>query len=184
LEKRTKGSTLRTPFAFVCGANPQSAVIDQETFEYLLPLAYQWATAQEEFVLARGNPLGPRHAHDAKLAGVQDCDRVRVLVVDRIPLPEDSELAKASKRIGIITEDTRCAGFGHALIIRGDAWNDRELILHNLVHIAQCERCGGLAQWVRQYLCDRISCPNFTIGSLEEEARRIAHEICCDHVVA
>jgi hypothetical protein len=172
------------PFALICRANPHSAVVDQETFEHLLPLAYHWVKEQEEFVLARGNPLGPRHTHDANLVGVQDSARVRVLVVDRIPLPEDPELAKASKRIGIITEDTRCVGFGHALIIRVDAWNDRELILHNLVHIAQCERCGGLAQWVRHYLCDRANCPNFTIGSLEEEARRTAHEICSDHAAA
>ena len=153
-------------------------MVDQDTFEHLLPLAYHWVKAQEEFVLARGNPLGPRHAHDANLVGVQDCARVRVLVVDRIPLPENPELAKASKRIGIITEDTRCVGFGHALIIRVDAWNDRELIVHNLVHIAQCERSGGLENWVREYLCDRTHCANFTMGALEEEARRVAHEIC------
>jgi hypothetical protein len=153
-------------------------VVNQETFEYLLPLAYQWAKAQEEFVLARGNPLSPRHTRDAVLAGVQDCARVRVVVVDRIPIPDNPDLAAASKRIGIITEDTRCAGFGHALIIRVDAWNDRELVLHNLVHIAQCERCGGLEQWIHQYLGDRISCPNFTLGTIEEEARRIAREIC------
>jgi hypothetical protein len=143
------------------------AAVDQETFEYLLPLAYQWAKAQEEFVLAHGNPLGPRHAHDAVLAGVQDCARVRVLVVDRFPVPEDPDLAEAARRIGIITEDTRCMGFGHALIIRVDAWNDREL-----------------AQWVRQYLSDRARCPDFTLGSVEEEARRTAREICSAHAVA
>jgi hypothetical protein len=154
-------------------------VFDQETFEYLVPLAYEWAKSQEEFVLAHGNPLEPRHVEDAKLVGVQDYAGVRVLVVDRIPLPENPDLAKASKRMGIITEDTRCMGFGHALIIRVDAWNDRELILHNLIHVAQSERCGGLEQWVRQYLSDRTNCPNFTFGPLEEEARRVAHEICC-----
>ena len=152
-------------------------MVDQETFEYLVPLAYQWAKAQEAFVLARGNPLGPRHTRDANHVGVQDCAGVRVLVVDRISLPEDPDLAEAARRIGIITEDTRGMGFGHALIIRVDAWNDHELILHNLAHIAQCERSGGLEQWVRQYLGDRTNCPNFTIGSLEEEARRIAHEV-------
>jgi hypothetical protein len=160
------------------------AAVDQKTFEHLLPVAYQWVKTQEEFVLARGNPLSAKHARDAKLVGVQDYARVRVLVVDRIPLPENPALAEASRRIGIITEDTRCVGFGHALIIRVDAWNDRELILHNLVHIAQCERSGGLEQWVRQYLGDRTNCPNFTTGSLEEEARRIAREICCDHAAA
>ena len=152
-------------------------MVDQETFEHLLPLACHWAKAQEDFVLARGNPLGPRHTRDANLVGVQDCAGVRVLVVDRISLPEDPDLAEAARRIGIITEDTRGMGFGHALIIRVDAWNDHELILHNLAHIAQCERSGGLEQWVRQYLGDRTNCPNFTTGSLEEEARRIAHEV-------
>ena len=160
------------------------AALNQETFEYLVPLAIQWVKTQEEFALARGNPLSPRHAGDAELAGVQDCARVRVLVVDRIPLPEDPKLAEASKRVGIITEDTRCVGFGHALFIRVDAWNDRELILHNLVHIAQCERSGGLEQWVRQYLGDRTNCPNFTIGSLEEEARRTARELCSAYTAA
>ena len=121
---------------------------------------------------------------DAKLAGVRKPARVRVLVVDRISLPDDPQLAEASERIGIITEDTRCMGFGYALIIRVDAWNDRELILHNLVHIAQCERSGGLAQWCREYLGDRTSCPKFTIGSLEEEARRVAHQICMTSAAA
>ena len=53
----------------------------------------------------------------------------------------------------------------------------RRVTFSDLVHIAQYERCGGLEQWVRHYLFDRTNCPNFTIGSLEEEARRIAREI-------
>ena len=153
-------------------------MIDQETFEDLLPLAYEWVKQQEEFVLANGHPLGPTHAWDAHLAGVNDHGRIRTLVVDRIPFPQNAELAKEARRAGIITEDTRCMGFGYALIVRGDAWNDRELILHNLVHIAQCERSGGLEQWVRDYLGNRTNCATFTLGSLEEEARRIAHKIC------
>src|SRR5205807_8627726 len=127
---------------------------------------------------------GPTHAWDAHLAGVKDSARIRVLVVDRIPVPENPRLAQEARRAGIITEDTRCMGFGHALIVRGDAWNDRELVLHNLVHIAQCERSGGLEQWVHRYLSDRANCPNFTVGSLENEARRIAREICSGEAAA
>jgi len=153
-------------------------VIDQETFENLLPLAYQWAQAQEEFVLAHGVPLSPQHVADARLAGVRDCERIRVLIVDRIPLPESGELAEAARRARIITEDTRCVGFGHAIMIRAEAWGDRELLLHNLVHVAQCERSGGLEQWIRHYLLDRQTSASFTLGSLEEEARRMAREIC------
>lgn len=159
-------------------------MVDQETFEDLLPLAYQWAQAQEQFVLARGAPLSPRHTSDARSAGVQDCSRVKVLVVDRIPLPDDPTLAEAARRTGIITHDTRCIGFGHAVIIRADSWNDRELLLHNLVHIAQCERSGGLEQWVRQYLGDRQTCAEFTVGPLEEEARGRARAICHSEALA
>jgi hypothetical protein len=159
-------------------------VIDRQKFEHLLPLAVKWAKAQEQFVLKHGNLLSARHLADAKLAGVQEPARIRVLAVDRISLPDNPQLAEASKRIGIVTEDTRCMGFGYALIIRVDAWNDRELILHNLVHIAQCEQSGGLAQWCHEYLGDRTSCPKFTIGSLEEEARRFAREICAADAAA
>jgi hypothetical protein len=153
-------------------------VIDQKTFEQLSPLAYEWAKAQEEFVLAHGAPLGPTHAADARRVAVQDCDRVRVLVVDRIPLPDNEELADAARRAHIVTEASRGVAIGHGIIIRADCWGDRELLLHQLVHVAQCERSGGLEPWVREYLSDRHTCASFTIGSLEEEARRVAREIC------
>jgi len=153
-------------------------MIDQETFQHLLPLAYQWAKAQEEFILARGASLGPQHTADARRVGVQDCSRVKVLVVDRIPLPDNKELAEAARRTHIITDASRGVTIGHGIIIRADCWGDRELILHQLVHVAQCERSGGLEPFVPQYLCERRTCPKFTIGSLEEEARRIAREIC------
>jgi hypothetical protein len=160
------------------------AVVDKETFEHLLSLAYQWAKTQEEFVLKHGSQLSPRHMADAEIAGVKHPSRVRILLVDRIPSLDDPELAEASSRIGIVTQETRCMGFGYALIVRLDAWNDRELILHNLVHIAQCERAGGLENWCREYLGDRANCPRFTPGSLEEEARRFAREICAADVAA
>lgn len=153
-------------------------MIDKETFEQLLPLAYQWAKAQEDYVLAHGTPLSSQHVADARRVGVRDVERVKVLVVDRIPLPEGGELAEAARRTHIITEDTRCVGVGHAIIIRAEAWGDRELLLHNLVHVAQCERSGGLGPWIRDYLLDRQTSPPFTAGLLEEEARRTAREIC------
>ena len=157
---------------------PFRPLIDQETFEHLLPVAYQWAKAQEKFILARGASLGPAYTADARRLGVQDCSRVKVLVVDRIPLPDNEELAQAARCTHIITDVSRGVAIGHGIIIRADCWGDRELILHQLVHVAQCERTGGLEPFVRQYLCERRTCAKFTLGSLEEEARRIAREIC------
>ncbi|MEY2558175.1 MAG: hypothetical protein QOE34_1600 [Verrucomicrobiota bacterium] len=153
-------------------------MIDQKTFEHLLPLASQWAKAQEEFILARGASLGAAQIADARRVGVQDYSRVRVLVVDRIPLPEHKALAEAAARTGIITAACRGVAIGHGIIIHADRWGDRELLLHQLVHVAQCEQSGGLHSFVEQYLSDRNTCAMFTIGSFERDARRIAREIC------
>jgi hypothetical protein len=123
---------------------------------------------------------------EARFRGAKkDICRVRVLAVDRMPLPEEPALAEASRRTQIITDSCRAIAIGHAVVLRADAWGDRELFLHQLVHVAQCERSGGLEQWVRHYLVDRTNCPNFTIGALEEEeARRIAREICAAEATA
>ena len=152
-------------------------MLDQKTFEDLLPLACQWAKAQEEFILARGASLTSRQMEDARRVGVQQWDHVKVLVVDRIPLPDNAELAEAAQRTHIITDASRGVAIGHGIIIRADCWGDRELLLHQLVHVAQCERSGGLEPFVRQYLGDRQNSANFTIGSLEDEARGLAREI-------
>jgi hypothetical protein len=153
-------------------------MIDQEKFERLAPLAYQWAKQQEAYILKHGAPLAPQQLADARLVGVQDSTRVRVLVVDRIPLPDDEELAQAARLAQIITDASRGVAIGHGIIIRADNWQNRELLLHQLVHVAQCERSGGLESFVREYLCDRRSSPDFSVGSLEDEARGLAREIC------
>jgi hypothetical protein len=153
-------------------------VIDQQTFEHLVPLACEWAKAQEALILARGSSLGPKATADALRVGVQDPARVRVLVVDRIPMPADEQLAEASRRTHIITDACRGVAIGHGIIIRADAWGDRELLVHQLVHVAQCERSGGLEPFVHEYLCDRRASANFTVGALEKEARETAREMC------
>jgi len=153
-------------------------MIDPEKLKRLLPLATEWAKAQEDLILQHGSPLAPRQVADAQRAGVQDTSRVRVLVVDRIPAPVDAELAEAARHAQIITEASRAVTIGHGIIIRADRWQDRELVLHQLVHVAQCERSGGLESFVEQYLSDRTTCADFSIGSLEDEARNLARKIC------
>jgi hypothetical protein len=156
-------------------------MIDQKTFDRLSPLACEWAKAQEAFILQQGVPLTAAQAADARRAGVQDPAHVRVLVVDRIPLPETKELAEAAKKAQIITDASRGVAIGHGIIIRADSWTNRELLLHQLVHVAQCERSGGLDSFVTEYLLDRRRSPDFSLGSLEDEARSFAREICAGH---
>jgi len=153
-------------------------MIDHEQFERFTPLACQWAKQQEAYILEHGVPLAPQQLADAQRAGVQNSARVRVLVVDRIPLPDDEELAEAARRAQIITDASRGVAIGHGIIIRADSWQNRELLLHQLVHVAQCERSGGLESFVSEYLCDRRDSRDFSVGALEDEARGLAREIC------
>ena len=143
----------------------------------LRALALVWARNQEEFILERGVGLSTRQREDAKRVGVREIDRVRLLVVDRISLPENAELAEAFRRTQIITDASRAVTLGYAILIRADRWQDRELVLHQLVHVAQCERCGGLEPFVQEYLSDRANCANFSVGTFEDEARGLARQI-------
>jgi len=153
-------------------------MIDQKDFDRLAPLAFQWAAQQEAFVLKYGVPLTRHQMTDAERVGVQDAGRVRVLVVDRISLPENPELANAARAAQIITDSSRAVAIGHAIVIRADSWRNRELLLHQLVHVAQCERSGGLESFVKEYLLDRRTSRDFSVGSFEDEARTRAREIC------
>jgi hypothetical protein len=153
-------------------------MIDQKDFERLAPLACQWAKSQEACILKHGAPLVREQVADARRAGVEDTSRVRVLVVDRIPMPEDKELADAARRAQIITDSSKAVTIGHGIIVRADSWQNRELLLHQLVHVAQCERSGGLESFVSEYLMDRRGSRDFSLGSLEDEARSLAREIC------
>ena len=160
-------------------------MIDQNEFDRLAPLAGQWAKGQEKYILQHGVPLTADQMADARRAGVKDVARVRVLVVHRIPLPDGKELAEAARRTQIITDASRGVAIGHGIIIRADSWRDRELLLHQLVHVAQCERSGGLEKFVNEYLLDRRSSSrNFSLGSLEDEARGLARELCEDAQLA
>ena len=164
-------------FGRISGVSPP-AVNDEERFEELLASALEWARAQEAFILAHGFPLDERGQEDAVRAGIQEPSHVRVLVTERISPPEDLALAEASNRRGIITAASRAVAIGYGVIVRADCWGDRELLVHQLVHVAQCERCGSLGAYVREYLSDRNSCAEFTVGTMEEEARGKAREIC------
>ena len=159
-------------------------MIDQKDFDRLAPLASQWAKVQEAYILQQGVSLTGAQTADARQVGVQDPARVRVLVVDRIPLPEAKELADAARQTQIMTDASRGVTIGYGIIIRADSWKNRELLLHQLVHVAQCERSGGLESFVMEYLLDRRSSRDFSVGSLEDEARRLAREICAGRETA
>jgi hypothetical protein len=152
-------------------------LITSEQFELLLPLACQWAAEQEERILIEGEPLSAAQLEDARLVGVSHSERVRLLHVAQIPLPEHPTLRAAVEAIQFITALTRGLTLRYGIFIRSDCRDDRALIVHELAHTAQYERLGGFEPFLRRYLheCLFIGYPG---APMEQEVVKITARVC------
>ncbi|MEE8381647.1 MAG: hypothetical protein V3R78_07215, partial [Thermodesulfobacteriota bacterium] len=78
-------------------------IITAEEFQVLLPLACEWAEAQEKHILENGVALTKDQIEDAKRVGVSHPEKVRLLKVYQIPLPEHPDLIAAVKITQLIS---------------------------------------------------------------------------------
>ena len=143
----------------------------------LLPLASEWAKQQEDYITKNGIPLDDDQKIDAYLIGVDQIEKVRLLEVDKIPVPTIPELRKVVEYTGLLTPHTVGVTFRYGIYIRSDFWIRRNLVVHELTHTMQYERYGNVKRFLKYYLkeCIEKGYPN---GPLELEARRIEKEIC------
>jgi len=151
--------------------------ITAEQFEALLPAACEWAAEQEARILKEGVPLSEDLLFAARLIPVEHPDEVRLLSVASVPMPEDSGLRTAAEEMAVITLDTAGITFGHGIFIRSDYWGDRDLVVHELVHVSQYERLGGIAPLLRQYLHECLTV-GYLKSPLEQEAAARQRRIC------
>jgi hypothetical protein len=122
----------------------------------LIPKASIWVEEQEAFILANGIPLTEKQLSIASKIGIKNIDKIRLLQVELIPEPEDSILNEASKVIGFISGDTLGITYRYGIYIRHDFWECESLIIHELTHILQYERLGGIAEFLNQYIKECI----------------------------
>ena len=144
---------------------------------FALPFATSYAEEQEAIILRDGVPLTDEQGHDAELAGVKDPKRVRILKVDTIPTPTQPLLAKANEYVGMINPRSTTVTYGFGICIRQDFWNQRAVVFHELVHVSQYERLGGIQAFLKAYLKECM-----TVGHadspLEREAVDRTKQIC------
>lgn len=134
-----------------------------------LPLAVKWVRIREAEALKHGDPLDPRQLDDARAVGVQAPDRVRLLRVPEVPTFRHPLLRPAAWLLRNTFAGTAGITLHYGILVREDCWGDRHLIVHELTHVAQYERLGGITPFLRSYLleCLRDGYPN---GPLEREA--------------
>src|SRR5204863_9234818 len=119
------------------------AGITPEQFELLLPLACQWAAAQEQDICSRGQALSDAQIADARLVGVVEPERVRLLYVPEIPIPENPALRAAADATQLISPFTGGLTLRYDIFIRSDCKFRRPMVVLMRRHTAQYEilRC-------------------------------------------
>jgi hypothetical protein len=132
---------------------------------------------QERYILANGIPLNEEQRRDAYVIGVGEIEKVRLLKVDHVPLPEIPELKETVEQSGFLAPGTIGVSFRYGIYIRADNWNNRSLLVHELTHTMQYEVLGGFLPFLTQYVqeCFKVGYQN---SSLEMEARSVEAELC------
>lgn len=147
----------------------------------LLLCAVAWVHWQQAMVLRRGVPLSAVQRELARALGVVAADAVRVASVAVIPMPLPRWARGLAQRTGWISRHIAGMTLGHGIVIREDYSGDIRLLAHELAHVSQYERLGGIASFLRQYLRECVW-PGYPHGALECEAR--AAEARCSALAA
>jgi hypothetical protein len=139
----------------------------------MAPRVVAWAEKLSAQGRAKGSALTPAQQRIARASGVREPGQVRILVVDRIPLPDEPELRAAALQVGLSQSTALGMTLGYAVVaVRGYEDNVR-LLSHELRHVAQYEACGGIAPFLTMHLAD-LAAFGYEDSPFEVDAR--AHE--------
>jgi hypothetical protein len=141
----------------------------------LLPRAAAWAERVACAALRDGRLLDAGQRAAARAAGVRHPERVRLSVVDAIPVPEDATLRAAAAQAGLLGPDTAGLALGHAVFLRRDVADDPALLRHELRHVRQFECYGSIKAFLSVYLPQVVQF-GYADAPLEIDARRHARE--------
>jgi len=139
----------------------------------LLPQAIEWAQNQAEEALAVGRPLGPAALENARRVGVAALHRIRVKVVDALPLPDNPVLKEAALQAGLLGPGMIGLTLGYAIFIcKGHL--DLRILSHESRHVYQYESNGGIAGFLPIYLAEVVTV-GYAGSTFEADARN--HEV-------
>ena len=139
----------------------------------LLPRAIAWAEAQSRAVLGQGvSPTAPMVAL-ARSVGVIRPERIRIAVVDRLPIPQDPQLQAAAIQTGLLGPNAVGLTLGYAVFVRRGHEAKPRLLSHEFRHVHQYEAAGSIASFLPEYL-RQIVAYGYANAPSERDAR--AHE--------
>jgi hypothetical protein len=165
--------------ALAAAANAALAATDmnREQLAAQLPLIAErtiaWAKVQEASSLEHGAQLTLEQQKLARSVGVRSPERIRLVVVDRIPLPDEPVLREAAQGVGLSQSWAAGLTLGHAVIVRRGFERDPRLLSHEFRHVAQYETVGGIGPFLVSHLKSLVE-KGYENSPFEVDAR--AHE--------
>lgn len=122
----------------------------------ILPKAIAWAEAQYSSISQIGQPLNDALLAVARNVGVLHPDRIRVVEVPSLPLPEDPELKEAALATGLLGPGMIGLTLGHGIYVCHGHGSVR-LLSHEFRHVHQYEQAGSIAAFLPVYLQQIVS---------------------------
>jgi hypothetical protein len=142
----------------------------------IVPIAARWVRQQEKLILRDGTALTKSQLDDAQKVGVSQPGKIRVALVDAIPVPHGYILGPLGRWTGLVSSNTAGITLGFGIYICKRYRGDRGLLVHECVHVGQYERLGGIEAFLREYLRECLD-PGYPWGPLEQEAIHRGEEI-------
>jgi hypothetical protein len=139
----------------------------------IAPRVIQWAQVQAGQALRAGVPLSAEQVALARRVGVASPERIRVVLVEEIPLPDEPALKAASAQVGLSQSSAAGLTLGYAVIVRRGFERDARLLSHEFRHVAQYEAQGGIERFLEQHLRHLVRF-GYEDSPFERDAR--AHE--------
>jgi hypothetical protein len=116
----------------------------------LLPKAIAWVQGEESKIRKQGVPLDECEIAIAHDAGIPNAQHIRLLRVEKILLPIDSELRRAVVDLKLITDDTAGLTMRQGIFIRSREWREAWLVAHELKHTSQYLSLG-IEEFLKTY---------------------------------
>ena len=129
----------------------------------------RWVNKQYEIIQDQGVELSDGGIELARSVGVLEPTRIRVLLVDQIPINGDPVVQSLAKSAGMLNGSILGMTFGHSIYIARGADSAR-LYSHEFRHVYQYETFGSLEAFMDEYL-HQVLTFGYTRAPLELDAK-------------
>jgi hypothetical protein len=138
-----------------------------------LPLGSRWVRKQEAAILREGRPLREWERLWARNVGVRRPEEVRILPVPRVPTPGQTLMGFLNRLFGVLSEGPTGMAVNYGIYLEASQATNPSLLVHELTHVAQFERLGGVEAFLREYLTQCVR-DGYWDSDFEQEAREAA----------